>query len=39
MSDTVNIPAKQDFSLFQSGADTTPDVSGLSDGQIQSGRR
>lgn len=24
MSDTVSIPAKQDFSLFQRGADTTP---------------
>jgi len=24
MSETVSIPAKQDFSLFHKGADTTP---------------
>ena len=26
MSETVNMPAKQDFSLFHSGADTTPEA-------------
>ena len=25
MSDTVNMPAKQDFSLFHNGAETTPE--------------
>jgi hypothetical protein len=27
ISETVNIPAKTDFSLFQSGAETTPGTS------------